>query len=78
MKLKRTISILLIIITMAAFSLPVYALGITPEATVTYQTPTPVWEQTRWYFRMNNGVMEQRLWSHTFGRWLNDWHPVNS
>jgi len=78
MKLKRTISILLIIITMATLTLPVYALGVTSEVTATYETPTPLWEETQWVFRFNNGVLEQRLWSITFGRWLNDWHPVNS
>lgn len=32
-------------------------------------------ETVRWYFRMNNGVKEMRLWSITDGRWLTDWVP---
>lgn len=34
-------------------------------------------DTVRWYYRMNNGVMEMRLWSITQGRWLTDWVPVN-
>lgn len=30
-------------------------------------------ETVRWYFRMNNGVLEMRLWSITDGRWLTGW-----
>lgn len=30
-------------------------------------------DTVRWYFRMNNGVKEMRLWSITQQRWLTDW-----
>lgn len=30
-------------------------------------------DTVRWYFRMNNGVREMRLWSITQQRWLTDW-----
>lgn len=33
-------------------------------------------EEVCWYFRMNHGVKEMRLWSITNGRWLTDWIPV--
>lgn len=33
-------------------------------------------EQTEWYYRNNNGIMEKRLWSITYGIWLTDWMPV--
>ncbi len=33
-------------------------------------------EQTGWYYRDNNGVLEKRLWSYTYGKWLTDWIPV--
>lgn len=30
--------------------------------------------ETRWYYRYNeNGVLQQRLWSITDGKWLTDW-----
>ena len=33
-------------------------------------------EETRWYYRTNNGVREKRLWSITRGKWLTNWMPV--
>lgn len=37
----------------------------------------PLTEQTRWYYRDNNGITEKRLWSITYGVWLTDWIPTN-
>lgn len=36
------------------------------------------YEETEWKIRVNNGVLEKRLWSITYGRWLTDWMPVNA
>ena len=33
-------------------------------------------EETKWYYRYNNGVKEKRLWSITYGVWLTDWIPA--
>lgn len=33
-------------------------------------------EETRWYFRVLNGMVQKRLWSLTYGRWLTDWIDV--
>lgn len=33
-------------------------------------------EETTWYFRNNNGIMQMRLWSLTYGRWLTDWIDI--
>lgn len=33
-------------------------------------------EETKWYYRNNNGVEEKRLWSLVEGRWLTAWIPV--
>ena len=30
-------------------------------------------ETVRWYYRMNNGVLEMRLWSITYQKWLTEW-----
>ncbi len=30
-------------------------------------------EETEWYYRINNGHYEKRLWSITYGKWLTDW-----
>lgn len=32
-------------------------------------------DTVRWYYRMNNGVLEMRLWSITRQKWLTDWVP---
>lgn len=33
-------------------------------------------EQTEWYYRINNGILERRLWSLTNQCWLTDWEAV--
>jgi len=33
-------------------------------------------EETAWYFRVFNGMVQKRLWSYTYGRWLTDWIDV--
>ncbi|MDO4539936.1 MAG: hypothetical protein Q4B48_02365 [Syntrophomonadaceae bacterium] len=33
-------------------------------------------EETMWYFRNNNGVLEKRLWSITYRYWKTDWMPA--
>ena len=30
-------------------------------------------EITEWNFRLYNGVLQKRLWSKTYARWLTDW-----
>ena len=37
---------------------------------------SPNAEETAWYFREVNGVMQMRLWSLTYGRWLTDWIDI--
>ena len=37
----------------------------------------PVAEQTQWYVRVNEeGQLQKRLWSITYGVWLTDWIDV--
>ena len=33
-------------------------------------------EETQWYYRVKDGVLERRLWSLTYERWLTEWEPV--
>lgn len=33
-------------------------------------------EQTRWYYRVRDGIKEKRLWSITYGYWKTDWMPA--
>jgi hypothetical protein len=34
---------------------------------------TPYAEETTWYLRIHNGILQKRLWSNTRGIWLTDW-----
>ena len=33
-------------------------------------------EETAWYYRVYNGMVQMRLWSLTYGYWLTDWIDV--
>ncbi len=35
-------------------------------------------EETTWYFRNNNGIIQMRLWSITYRKWLTDWINVGT
>ena len=36
-------------------------------------TVEPMAEEVGWQYRTNNGVIEKRLWSYTYVKWLTDW-----
>jgi len=78
-KVKRAVSVVIILVILFSFAVTASAAATNSVAdpiSAEEQSVTPRQELTRWYFRMNNGVVEQRLWSITFGRWLTDWHPA--
>ena len=33
-------------------------------------------EETIWYYRVYNGLLQRRLWSITYGYWLTDWETI--
>lgn len=33
-------------------------------------------EETAWYYRVFNGIVQKRLWSITYGRWLTEWIDI--
>lgn len=33
-------------------------------------------EETTWYYRVHNGMLQKRLWSLTYGYWLTDWIDI--
>ena len=51
------------------------SVDVAPSIVRTEDTSTRA-ENTKWYFRDNNGTYEKRLWSITEGVWLTDWIPV--
>ena len=44
-----------------------------PPANTTNGGASTQAEETQWYFRTHNGVLQKRLWSFTQGKWLTDW-----
>ena len=76
MKLKNLIiSSILVLLLCCSFIMPAAAAPYTPDGDPASYSITRA-EETKWYYRVNNGVMEKRLWSITNGVWLTDWEPV--
>ena len=74
--MKKIISTLLILALCVSFPVSAYAETIPPESTSLSSvgsTIQPRSEDTTWYWRNNNGNLEKRLWSNTYGKWLTDW-----
>ena len=81
---KRLFACLFAVLMALSFVVPVMA----TEAVATTVVYTPVEqvdpiteiipfnEQTRIYFRNNGGVLQFRVWSITWGRWITDWTNV--
>ena len=78
MKLKKlAISFLLVLLIVVSLLGTVSAANVSvaaPEA----ESGVARAEETEWYYRVNNGVLEKRLWSITYGKWLTEWEPVYS
>lgn len=51
---------------------------VVPVQPINNEIITPQAEVTEWVFRYNeNGVLQKRLWSRTYAKWLTDWINVN-
>ncbi len=79
--MKKIVSILLVVLLFCS-TLPIaYADSYTECGnSVVVQdedSKEPRVEEVGWIYRNNNGVIEKRLWSYTYGRWLTDWIPTN-
>ena len=77
MKVKRIITIIILLVLLTSLlPLSVNAAALQRKETEIVEEEIQRAEQTEWYYRINNGVLEKRLWSITYGRWLTDWIPV--
>lgn len=79
MKMKKTVVALLLVLSMVGSCVSALAAetvfpiqpaqaedsGISPQA-----------EETVWYTRVHDGMLQKRLWSITNERWLTDWIDV--
>ena len=79
--MKKIKTALLVFMMLVTIALPAHAANeadISPCDAGETSVIEPRVEETRWYFRNNNGVVEKRLWSLTYGVWLTEWTPVVS
>lgn len=35
-------------------------------------------DETEWYYRVVDGILQMRLWSYTEGKWLTDWIDIGT
>ncbi len=73
--MKRFLATISIFLLCTLFAPVAFAEEIKMEEmpTSTSEEAMPFAEQREWYYRINNGYIEKRLWSHTYGKWLTDW-----
>ena len=77
MKGKRIVTIIVLLVLLTSLlPLSVNAAALQSKETELVEEEILRAEQTEWYYRINNGVLEKRLWSITYQRWLTDWIPV--
>lgn len=38
---------------------------------------SPYAEQTAWKYRIQDGQLQKRLWSLTYGHWIGEWIDIN-
>lgn len=75
--MKKIVSLILAFILVLSLSVPAFAVTNLPasEDEPSADADGSRAEQTVWFFRDNNGILEKRLWSLTYRKWLTDWIP---
>lgn len=79
MKMKKTVVALLLVLSMVGSGVSVLAAeAISPiqPAQAEDSGISPQAEETVWYTRVHNGIIQKRLWSITNERWLTDWIDI--
>lgn len=78
MKNKKPLLFLFaILLSLNAMSISAAAVDM-PPTRFNGDVSTPQAEVTEWVLRYNeNGVLQKRLWSRTYAKWLTDWIDVN-
>ncbi len=77
--MKRLVSTLLALMLCFGLSATAFADNSSQHigAKRAFSIVSPLAEQTEWIYRTNNGNIEKRLWSITYGKWLTDWIIVS-
>lgn len=79
--MKKIVCLLLSLALFASLSVPAFAeIRNEPvEDEIVSMTQEPSGsrlEETEWYYRIADGLLQKRLWSITYGYWLTDWITV--
>lgn len=80
--MKRILSLLLALTVLLSVSIPAFAECIpapddSDEEIIAVVSSDPNRaEETAWYFRVHQGMLQKRLWSITYRKWLTDWLDV--
>lgn len=80
--MKKLVSLILALAI--CFSFSAHAFAEYPEVPdegsgeeLTIPGEQPRWEETKWYYRItDDGLVQKRLWSLTYGYWLTDWITI--
>ena len=59
------------LLSLNVIAMPVLAAEIPAQPTDLVVTPQA--EETEWAYRVHDGVLQKRLWSNTYAKWLTDW-----
>jgi hypothetical protein len=80
--MKRILSLILALVISLSFAAPSFADGLESpdgsdvEIIAVKPDGSTRAEETCWYYRVHNGMVQMRKWSITYGRWLTDWIDI--
>lgn len=77
--MKKVFAFIFALMVCLSLSFPAFADNIVTDDfadIVTSSEIQPLAEETEWFVRIRNGMIEKRLWSYTYGKWLTDWIVV--
>ena len=75
--MKKRLFTAIIFILLSFSVLPASAAeNIVVPSTISEDGVAPASEETVWCTRIHNGVLQKRLWSITYGKWLTEWEDV--
>ena len=75
--MKKAIVTLFVVLLLSLNIIPVQASSTIPmPASISEDVVAPASEETVWYTRIYNGMLQRRLWSLTYQEWLTEWEDV--
>lgn len=76
--MKKIICLILALTLWMSLFVPAFADYTVPnnDITVSSHVQEVRAEETAWYYRIYNDLLQKRLWSLTYGYWLTDWITI--